>query len=73
MEASYLLYALLSSMCMYCLWWVLGRRLKGAGPTRNGEEEQPLAPRGAGEIGDGAGKTDVITESGSAVADQSED
>ncbi|XP_039669296.1 progesterone receptor-like isoform X2 [Perca fluviatilis] len=47
-----------------------GRRLKGAGPTRNGEEEQPLAPRGAGEIGEGAGKTDVITESGSAVADQ---
>ncbi|XP_078117368.1 progesterone receptor-like isoform X3 [Sander vitreus] len=31
-----------------------GRRLKGAGPTRNGEEEHPLASRGAGEIGERA-------------------
>ncbi|KAI3351945.1 hypothetical protein L3Q82_020769 [Scortum barcoo] len=31
-----------------------GRRLKGAGQTRNGEEEQPLAPWGIGERGERA-------------------
>ncbi|KAG8004202.1 Androgen receptor [Nibea albiflora] len=44
-----------------------GRRLKGAGQTRNGEGEQPLAPWGPGERGERPGKKDVILEPGSAV------
>lgn len=42
-----------------------GRRLKGAGQTRNGEEEQQAA--GWGEKGERAGKKDVGLESGSAA------
>eukprot|EP00064_Thunnus_orientalis_P011757 superscaffoldBa00001733_g11788 len=45
-----------------------GRRLKGAGQTRNVEEEQPSAPWGPGERGERPGKRDVILEPGSAVA-----
>ncbi|XP_035524708.1 androgen receptor isoform X1 [Morone saxatilis] len=45
-----------------------GRRLKGAGQTRNGEEEQPLGPWGPGERGERAGKRDIILEPGSAAA-----
>ncbi|XP_044060143.1 androgen receptor-like isoform X2 [Siniperca chuatsi] len=45
-----------------------GRRLKGARQTRNGEEEQPLAPWGPGERGERAGKKDVNLEPGSAAA-----
>lgn len=45
-----------------------GRRLKGAGQTRNVEEEQPSAPWGPGERGERPGKKDVILEPGSAVA-----
>ncbi|XP_018530974.1 androgen receptor isoform X1 [Lates calcarifer] len=42
-----------------------GRRLKGAGQMRNGEEEQPPAAWGSGER---ARKRDVILEPGSAAA-----
>lgn len=71
MKTSYHPFALLSSTCPR---WILGRRLKGAGHTRNGEEEQPLAPWGLGERGERAGKRDVILASGSAAARaQSED
>ncbi|KAM9356842.1 progesterone receptor-like [Symphorus nematophorus] len=42
-----------------------GRRLKGVGQTRNGEEEQPLAPRGPG--GERAGRKDAMLEAGSAA------
>ncbi|XP_059202001.1 androgen receptor-like isoform X2 [Centropristis striata] len=45
-----------------------GRRLKGAGQTRNGEEEQPLAPWGNGERGERAWKRDAMSEPGSAAA-----
>ncbi|XP_071313671.1 progesterone receptor-like [Trachinotus anak] len=45
-----------------------GRRLKGAGQTRNGEEEQPPVAWGPGERGERAGKKDVMLESGSAAA-----
>ncbi|KAM3612391.1 uncharacterized protein V6R79_007902 [Siganus canaliculatus] len=44
-----------------------GRRLKGAGQARNGEEEQHVAPWGPGEHGERPGKQDVILESGSAA------
>ncbi|XP_034545630.1 mineralocorticoid receptor-like [Notolabrus celidotus] len=43
-----------------------GRRLKGAGQNRNGEEEQAQASWGPG--GERAGRKDVILESGSAAA-----
>ncbi|XP_053179265.1 androgen receptor-like [Scomber japonicus] len=45
-----------------------GRRLKGTGQTRNGEEEQPSAPWGPGERGERSVKKDITLESGSAVA-----
>ncbi|XP_038555273.1 progesterone receptor-like isoform X3 [Micropterus salmoides] len=45
-----------------------GRRLKGAGQTRNGEGEQPLSPWGTGERGERAGKKDVFSGPGSAAA-----
>ncbi|KAL7395987.1 hypothetical protein ABVT39_026740 [Epinephelus coioides] len=45
-----------------------GRRLKGAGQSRNGEEEQPLGPWGPGEQGERPGRRDVILEPGSAAA-----
>ncbi|KAM9850260.1 progesterone receptor-like [Aulostomus maculatus] len=45
-----------------------GRRLKGAGQTRNGEEEQPLALCGHGERGERQARKDAILEHGSAVA-----
>jgi len=58
METCYLLSALFSSPC-------LGRRLKGAGQPRSGEEELPPAPWG---------NRDAILKPGSAaVAAQSED
>lgn len=41
-----------------------GRRLKGAGQTRNGEEEQGTTPWGSGERGERAGRNDL--EPGSA-------
>ena len=54
------------------LWWILGRRLKGGGQTRNGEEEPPLAPWGPG--GERAGRKDGMFEAGSAAGRaQSED
>ncbi|KAM7389468.1 hypothetical protein PAMP_023445 [Pampus punctatissimus] len=44
-----------------------GRRLKGAGQTRNGEEEQPLAPWVPGERGErGERRKDAFLEPGSA-------
>lgn len=46
----------------------LGRRLKGAGQTRNVEEEQPLAAWGPGEIEGRAFRKDVILEPGSAAS-----
>lgn len=52
-------------LCPTCL--ILGRRLKGTGQTRNGEEEQPSAPWGPGERGERLGKKDVMLESGNAV------
>ncbi|XP_039975042.1 androgen receptor-like isoform X2 [Xiphias gladius] len=45
-----------------------GRRLKGAGQTRNGVEEQSPASWGPGEREERAGKKDLILEPGSAVA-----
>ncbi|XP_042348886.1 androgen receptor-like isoform X2 [Plectropomus leopardus] len=45
-----------------------GRRLKGAGQTRNGEEEQPLAPWGPIERGERPSRRDVILEPGSEAA-----
>ncbi|XP_022607410.1 androgen receptor-like [Seriola dumerili] len=45
-----------------------GRRLKGAGQTRNGEEEQPPASWGPGERGERAGKKDVMLDPRSAAA-----
>ncbi|XP_023251654.1 androgen receptor-like [Seriola lalandi dorsalis] len=45
-----------------------GRRLKGAGQTRNGEEEQPPASWGPGERGERAGKKDVMMDPRSAAA-----
>ncbi|XP_070693428.1 progesterone receptor-like [Pempheris klunzingeri] len=45
-----------------------GRRLKGAGQTRNGDEEPSLAPWGPREQGERTGKKDVILETGSAAA-----
>nr|XP_046262475.1 androgen receptor-like isoform X2 [Scatophagus argus] len=45
-----------------------GRRLKGAGQSRSGEEEQLLAPWGTGEQGERAAKKDVILEHGSVAA-----
>lgn len=45
----------------------LGRRLKGAGQTRNVEEEQPPAAWGPGETGESAWKKDVL-EPGSAAS-----
>lgn len=45
-----------------------GRRLKGAGHTRNGEEEHPIAPWGSGERGDGTVAKDVILGPGCAMA-----
>ncbi|XP_041800185.1 androgen receptor-like isoform X1 [Chelmon rostratus] len=45
-----------------------GRRLKGAGQTRNGEEEQPPASWGHRVRGERAGLKDVMLEPGSAVA-----
>ncbi|XP_030595127.1 androgen receptor-like [Archocentrus centrarchus] len=44
-----------------------GRRLKGAGQTRNGDEEQQAAGWGHGEKGERAGKKDVGLESGNAA------
>ncbi|XP_041845261.1 progesterone receptor-like [Melanotaenia boesemani] len=44
-----------------------GRRLKGAGQTRNGEEEKPPAAWGHREIEERAGKKDVL-EPGNAAA-----
>ncbi|XP_026213050.1 androgen receptor-like isoform X2 [Anabas testudineus] len=44
-----------------------GRRLKGAGQTRNVEEEQPPAAWGPGETGESAWKKDVL-EPGSAAS-----
>uniref|UniRef100_I3KLW8 Androgen receptor alpha n=1 Tax=Oreochromis niloticus TaxID=8128 RepID=I3KLW8_ORENI len=43
-----------------------GRRLKGAGQARNGEEEQQLASWGQGEKEERAAKKDVVLESGNA-------
>ncbi|KAM7418039.1 hypothetical protein PAMA_017601 [Pampus argenteus] len=46
-----------------------GRRLKGAGQTRNGEEEQPLAPWVPGERGErGERKKDAFLEPGNTRA-----
>nr|AGV29985.1 androgen receptor alpha [Paralichthys olivaceus]AYN44209.1 androgen receptor-like variant 1 [Paralichthys olivaceus] len=45
-----------------------GRRLKGAGQTRNGEEEQPSATWGPGDRQERSGKKDLILEAGSAAA-----
>ncbi|XP_026185733.1 androgen receptor-like isoform X1 [Mastacembelus armatus] len=45
-----------------------GRRLKGAGQTRNGEEAHPPAACRAGELGGRAWKKDVIMEPRSATA-----
>lgn len=43
-----------------------GRRLKGAGQARNGEEEQQPASWGQGEKEERAAKKDVVLESGNA-------
>lgn len=60
MEASYLLLPLSLS----CLRSIVGRRLKAAAQTRNGEEEQPVAAWGHRER---SGKKDVILKPGSAA------
>lgn len=64
MEASYLLFAFLSVLSMADL----GRRLKGAGQTRNVEEEQPPAVWGPGEMGENAWKKNFILKPGSAAS-----
>nr|XP_057919645.1 progesterone receptor-like [Doryrhamphus excisus] len=45
-----------------------GRRLKGSGQTRSGEEEQPPAALRPGEIGERPGRRDAILKHGSTVA-----
>lgn len=57
-------FTLLSS----CLWWILGRKLKGAAQTRTGEEQHPLALWGPAEQGERSRMKDVILEPGSATA-----
>lgn len=64
MEASYLLLAFLSVSSMAAL----GRRLKGAGQSRNVEEEQPPAMWGPGETGENAWKKDGILDAGIAAS-----
>lgn len=44
-----------------------GRRLKGAGQARNGEEEQQPASWGHGEKEERAAKKDAVLESGNAA------
>jgi len=50
------------------VWANLGRRLKGAGQARSGEEEQQPAAWGHGEREERAGKKDVVLEPGNAAA-----
>uniref|UniRef100_UPI0037E8A6E6 progesterone receptor-like isoform X2 n=1 Tax=Semicossyphus pulcher TaxID=241346 RepID=UPI0037E8A6E6 len=45
-----------------------GRRLKGAGQSRNGDEEQAQGSWGPGERGERAGRRDFILDPGSAAA-----
>lgn len=47
---------------------ISGRRLKGAGQTRSGEEEQPAIAWGHGDREERAGKKDVVMEARHAAA-----
>lgn len=62
-----------SASCLPCLGYIVGRRLKGAGQTRNGEEEQQPTAWGPGEREER--KKDVIPEPGNmaSTAQGSED
>lgn len=61
-------FTLLPPTCLNWLWSSLGRRLKGAGQTKNGEEEQQLVAWGHGEREERARNKDGVFEPGHSAA-----